>query len=138
MKLTIDEINMIRPLRWTKREFGDSIYNTPINMTHTHLFWFDFFKYIFSKRFSQQFGITEITNFDISQPVLLSDDYELVLPIALETANYYFENKNEPPVRFSINVSKIHVLIISIIALLCLLFLNFQFPQSKFLNSPII
>lgn len=138
MKLTIDELNMIRSLRWTKREFGDDIYNTPINMTHTQLFWFDFFKYIFSKRFSQQYALTEINNFDISQPVLLSDDYELVLPPSLETVNYYYENKKESPVRFSVNVLKIQVLIFSILALICLVVLNHAYPRSKILNMPII
>ena len=88
--------------------------NTPINQTFTQLFWLDFMRNVFAEKFKNQTGIQSIANFDITTPVLLSDDLELRLPTLLETVAYYANNKT-PPVTFEIPISQTIVYILSML-----------------------
>lgn len=120
MKLTLEEFKRIRPVQWSLKNYGKHVYNTTINQTETQLFWLDFMSLVFAPKFKQQYGIPSIKNFDITQPVLLTDNLELTLPTDVETAMYFANNKTEP-VKFSINVSQVFIMIISIVLTVVLL-----------------
>lgn len=92
--------------------------NTPANQTFTRLFWLDFLRYVFAPKFKRQFGITKIAAFDASSPVIMSDSLDLQLPTPLETAIYYAENADSPPIEFSINVTQTIPMIVAIVLLL--------------------
>lgn len=114
MLLTKYEFDRIRPLEWTVREFnGGSIYYTPATQTDTQLFWLDFLREIFAKKFASQSAVTSISNFDVTQPVLLKDNLELKLPDVLESCVYYASNK-KPPVTFLVNAPKLMVLAVAV------------------------
>lgn len=95
--------------------------NTPANQTFTQLFWLDFLRYVFAPKFRRQVGITSITTFDITSPVLMSDTLDLQLPTPLETVVYYAENMEKPPIAFRINVPQILPFVVACIALLVIL-----------------
>lgn len=117
MRLTPEEFSRIRQLRWKTRYIGDKVYNTPSNDIETKLFWLDFMRLVFAPRYKTQYGITEIQKFDQTQPVLLTDSLELIVPTQLESAMYFSDNKKEPPVRFQIPVVQLFVLIVAIVVL---------------------
>lgn len=106
----------IRPLRWVIRAHTEAVgvgaqrkvtlYNTPIDATDTRLFWIDFVRHIFAKRFSQQRAITKVNEFDLTQRVVLSDSLDLTLPMKIEAIMYYAMNaENVDSVKlFEINV----------------------------------
>lgn len=114
MKLTLEEFKRIRPIQWCLRNYGKHVYNTSINQTETKLFWLDFIRLVFAPKFKQQFGITELSDFDITQPILLTDDLELTLPTQIETAMYFANNKT-PPIQFKININQLLTMIATII-----------------------
>lgn len=120
MKLTKAEFNMIRPLQWTLQNHGDKVYNTITNQDDIQLFWLDFLRLIFAPKFKQQVGVTYISEFDQTQPVLLTDDLQLTLPTQLETAVYFANNSESPPMEFKFNIAQRTVLIITII-IICLI-----------------
>ncbi|ACH96202.1 Ac68-like protein [Oryctes rhinoceros nudivirus] len=120
MKLTIEEFKRIRPVQWSLRNFGKHVYNTTINQTETQLFWLDFMRLVFAPKFKTQYGVPKITNFDITQPVLMTDDLDLKLPTNIETA-MYFANNTTVPVRFSINVNQLLVAIVAIVIIVALI-----------------
>lgn len=119
MKLTLEEFKLIRPVQWRLMNCGTGMYNTPINQTDTQLFWLDFMSLIFAPKFKKQNGVPLITSFDITQPVLITDDLELKLPTQVETA-VYFANNTYAPVQFSFNIGQILVAIISILIIIIL------------------
>lgn len=121
MFLTNDEFKRIRTLQWHTREFGGRLYNTITNETETALFWYDFIRYVFAPRFNSQWGVTNIANFDQTQPVLMTDSLELKLPDLLELTVYYSENKRSP-FRFVLRgVKQTYALVVGILVTLTLL-----------------
>lgn len=128
MKLTIEEFNKIRPLQWHLKNYANKVYNTTANQTDTQLFWLDFMRLVFAPKFKSQYGITEITAFDQTQPVLLTDDLDLVLPTDIETAMYYANNKTLP-CKFSINISMTLSVVIGIILIIVLVLLNVRYEH---------
>lgn len=129
MKLTLEEFNRIRPLQWHLKNYANKVYNTTINQTDTQLFWLDFMRFVFAPKFKSQYGITEITAFDQTQPVLVTDDLELVLPTDIETAMYYANNKTRP-FKFSLNISKTIAMIVGILLIVVLVVLNVRFEKT--------
>ncbi|AYP97972.1 Ac68-like protein [Mauternbach virus] len=115
MKLTEHEFKLIRPLQWALVNHGSKVYNTTANATQTHLFWLDFMRLIFAPKFKKQHGITRVDNFDVTQPVLLTDDLELRLPTQIETICYFANNMDTLPMRFSTHLTKNLTLIIAIV-----------------------
>lgn len=118
MRLSKAEFAKIRPIEWVVRDFGGRMMNTPANQTFTRLFWLDFLRYVFAPKFKRQLGVTKIASFDASSPVIMSDSLDLQLPTPLETAIYYAENADKPPIEFSVNVTQTIPMIIAIVLLL--------------------
>lgn len=117
MRLTNQEFALIRPLQWVLCEYGNVVYNTPVDQTSTRLFWIDFMRYVFAPKYGTQCGITSINDFDTTQPVLLSEDMNLKLPTILETAMYFSNNQRFPPQLFVLKGINRTVVLISVIAL---------------------
>lgn len=136
MKLTLEEFRRIRPVQWCLRDFGKHVYNTTINQTETKLFWLDFLSLVFAPKFKSQYGVPVISEFDITQPVLLSDDLELKLPTQMETA-MYFANNTTTPIKFSVNISQLTVTIIAIIIIIVLI-ISEHFVSKRFKFEKII
>lgn len=135
MKMTIEDFNKVRPLQWTIREYGSTIYNTPIDQTETRLFWLDFMRNVFAPKFSNQQAVTYIASFDVTQPVLMTDDLTLKLPTQLETVIYYADNKTLPKI-FSINnVSNVTATFVGVVVLLILLVVSVVFSGEKSSSS---
>lgn len=106
------------------QDIADKTYYTAVNETDTYLFWFDFMRLIFAPKFKNQQGISYIANFDTSQPVLMTTDFELKLPTLIESAIYYADNqKVDAP--FSLNVSKNIVFVIAEVLLIVCLAINY-------------
>lgn len=120
MRLTIEEFNRIRPLQWRIRQIGQRAYNTPVDQTETRLFWLDFMRLVFAPKFKSQFGITQITDFDTTQPVLLTNELEITLPPQIETAMYFANNKTLP-IQFKFDMSQSTIVVIAIIILILIL-----------------
>lgn len=114
MKLTLEEFRRIRPVHWSLKSFGKNVYNTTVNQTETQLFWLDFMRLVFAPKFKDQEGVPNISTFDITQPVLMTDDLHLKLPTLIETAVYFAENKT-PPVKFAFGISQLTVFILTIL-----------------------
>lgn len=128
MKLTIEEFNRIRPLQWHLKNYANRTYNTIVSQTETQLFWLDFMRLIFAPKFKNQYGITEISSFDQTQAVLLTDDLNLVLPVDIETAMYFANNKTLP-FNFSLKISKTVVMIVGILLICILIVLNVRYEK---------
>jgi hypothetical protein len=122
MRLTNEEFKRIRPLEWCVKNIGGTMMNTPINQTFTQLFWIDFMRNVFAKKFKNQTGIQSIANFDTSTPVLLSDEMDLRLPTLLETVAYYADNK-EPPVSFRVPIVQTIPYVLGMLILLVVTFI---------------
>lgn len=135
MKLSEEEFNRIRPLQWSLHSTVDKVYNTTTTPIETQLFWFDFLRLIFAPKFKAQSGITKITNFDATQPVLLSDDLELLLPSQMETAMYFADNMKKPPIKFSINITKIIILVVTITIIFIILGIDIIWGNDLFNQS---
>lgn len=133
MKLTLDEFNSIRPLQWTLKNIGINTYYTLINQTETQLFWLDFIKNIFASKFQRQQGITNISTFDITQPVLIDDDLNIILPTQLETVCYLANNQKPLPVTFTLPVSQLLILIVAGLVYVLVLILSIIKPINKHL-----
>lgn len=101
------------------------VYNTPSNDIETQLFWLDFMRLVFAPKFKRQNGITEIQKFDQTQPVLLSDSLDLILPAQLESAMYYADNRSEPPMRFQVPVGQVFVLIVAFLLFAAIVVFDF-------------
>lgn len=125
MHLTWQEFAKIRPLHWQLKYVGDMVYNTPASDVETELFWLDFIRLIFAPKYKQQYGVTSIQNFDQTQPVLITDSLELILPVEMETAMYYANNKTLPAFRFQTPFKQITVLIVAIVLMLILVAYDF-------------
>jgi hypothetical protein len=122
MYLSIDDFNKIRPLQWTIRNYNDISYHTVATETDTQLFWADFLRTIFAPRYAQQNAILYIDKFDQTQPVLLTDSMDLLLPNDIEVAMYYSINRHEVPFQLMINVTMRTVLIVTIVIyIICLI-----------------
>ena len=118
MLLSVDEFARIRPeLQWGLKEVAGRMYNTPQTQLDTQLFWLDFLRNVFAPRFAKQWGVVQLPNFDIDQPVFISDSLNLLLPTQLEMAVYYADNKDSPAVRFRANISQTSVLSIAVLIL---------------------
>lgn len=128
MRLTPEEFNRIRPVQWSLKNYGYKVFNTTINQTETKLFWLDFMRLVFAPKFKKQNGITEISIFDLTQPVLITDDLDLLLPTNLETAMYY-ANNTTLPMKFMVNISKTFILILSIVMIFILIALNIIYGE---------
>lgn len=104
MRLALDEFKRIRPLLWSVRQIGDNVYNTVIGETATRLFWLDFVRLVFAPKFRAQRAIARVDNFDVTQPVLLTDDLRLIVPRDIETVAYYADNAGlGPPKTFVVS-----------------------------------
>lgn len=139
MKLTKKEFEQIRPLMWYKQQFGYEVYNT----TDTpQMFWFDFMKNVFAKYFKQQKAITQLSNIDVTQPVLMKNDLTLKLPLIMETVVYYAKNQQDLNVKCIINLSQKFILLFSLIIFVLLVFIKSYTKHSNaiksIINSPII
>ncbi|ATY70253.1 Ac68-like protein [Tomelloso virus] len=117
MKLTLEEFNRIRSVQWRMINYGKKVYNTTINQTETKLFWLDFMSLVFAPKFKTQYGVPSIAEFDITQPVLLTDDLELQLPTQIETA-MYFANNTSIPIEFSAKIKQLIVVIVGVIVII--------------------
>lgn len=126
MFLTRDEFNRIRPLQWTIQNYGNTVYNTINGRTETQLFWLDFMRLVFAPKYTLQNGIITIDNFDQTQPVLLTDDLELILPNDIDLAMYY-ANNTTLPMKFIINIPKLIVLVMVLLTFIILIVLNVKF-----------
>lgn len=127
MKLTVEEFHRIRPLEWVIRSYGDNnkSYNSPVDMIETRLFWLDFIRNVFSPKFAAQRGITHIANFDLTQPVLLSDDLELRLPSVLESVVYFANaSNNVDSKKFALPFDQLPALIVGVMSLILLLMVH--------------
>lgn len=120
MILTKDEFSKIRTLQWTKREYGNVMYNTPTTTEQIQLFWHDFVYYIFADKFKNQNALNVISSFDNTQPVMLTDDLELKLPEDLETVIYYYYESKTPPYIFNTRISMYSCLVISVLIIIVL------------------
>lgn len=130
MFLTKKQFESIRQINWKLQDIADKTYYTAVNETDTYLFWFDFMRLIFAPKFEKQQGINYIANFDTSQPVLLSTDFELKLPTLIESAIYYADNQ-QVDAPFSINVSKNIVFIIAQLLLIVCLAINYFYTRGQ-------
>lgn len=130
MKLTLDEFKLIRPLQYRLQDYGNMTYYSPINQTQTQLFWLDFIRLIFAKKYAQQIGRNEINNFDQTQPVLLTDDLDLKLPSPLATVVYYADNKIAPK-RFILNVNRLILVVSTIILILVVALMKNIFSKNS-------
>ncbi|AQN78601.1 ACH96202.1 Ac68-like protein [Kallithea virus] len=138
MKLSQTEFKLIRPLEWSLINHGEKVYNTTLDETQTRLFWLDFMRLIFAPRFKKQYGVTRIENFDDTQPVLLTDDLELLLPTQIETVCYFADNMDSPPMRFALPFNSITIIIITFILFACVLFVDVFFGNKiKFIRNVI-
>lgn len=122
MYLTEEEFKRIRgPFDYTIREINGVVYKTLTNIESIHLFWLDFLKYIFAPKYKRQDAIIDIPSFDLSYPVLITKDQNLLLPPILETAMHFSNNRNSQS-PFILNHCRILVVfIISIFILIGLL-----------------
>lgn len=96
------------------------------------LFWFDFVRHVFLPYYQNQNAVTNITNFDITQPVILDENLNLTLPLNMEVAVYYAKNQKPLPIQLNTKISQFVVLLISIILLLLIIFLDVKrttFPR---------
>lgn len=119
--MTINEYRKIRPLQWAQRQIGDDVYYTPLNETYTRLFWNDFIRYIFAPKFAKQNSIKTISEFDVTQPALITADLSIRLPAILETIAYLGDNQDESvATTFSIKISSNVALLISLVILILL------------------
>ena len=134
MKLSKADFAKIRPIEWIVKDVGGKLMNTPINQTFNQLFWLDFLRYVFAPRFKQQSGVNSVSSFDITMPVLITETMDLQLPTILETAIYYYENGERPPIEFKININQTLTMVIAILVLLCVLIFGCFVKPS---NSPI-
>ena len=133
MKLTNEEFHRIRPLEWVIRSYGsgEKSYNSPVDTNETRLFWLDFFRNVFRSKFASQSGITNISDFDLTQPVLLSDDLELRLPSALETVAYFAAVKENGQIKkFELPFDQTSALIVGITILVLLLTVHLFFDKN--------
>lgn len=125
MFLTTTDFNKIRRINWKLQTIADKTYYTAVNEIDTYLFWFDFMRFIFAPKFKNQQGVSYIANFDTTQPVLLTTEFELKLPVLIESAIYYAENQNTKA-PFSFAVSKNIILVVAQIALLICILWNYM------------
>lgn len=124
MKLTRAEFAKIRPLQWQLKYVGDMVYNTPASDVETELFWLDFMRLVFAPKYKLQNGVTDIRNFNQTQPVLITDSLELILPTQLESAMYY-ANNTTTPFRMQLPFRQLPVLIVAIIVLFIIVVVDF-------------
>lgn len=130
MKLKPEEFALIRPLEWRLINIGTKTYNTPKSDIARQLFWLDFLRKVFVPKFKAQQTVTVLGDFDLTEPVLMSDDLELLLPPLLETVVYYATNKTLP-FMFKLEVSMFTVLIVGIVLIFATLIVKclfFKFP----------
>jgi hypothetical protein len=117
MQLTKEEFEKIRSFEWTHRSFNSKIYNTLINETQTRLFWLDFYRLIFAPKYAKQTAITSINDVDLSRPVLLDDNLDLIVSPEIESVAYFVDNQMSPPVKFTTGINQMSVLIVALILL---------------------
>lgn len=128
MFLTRNEFDRIRPLQWSLKNYGNEIYHTILDKTEIQLFWLDFMRLIFAPKYKNQNGVVNIENFDLTQPVLMSDEMELILPTDVNMAMYY-ANNTTLPMNFSINISQLTVMIASLVLFAILISLYFIYSR---------
>lgn len=132
MLLTIEEFNRIRPLRWSVKSFLNDRFNT----TDTpQLFWIDFIRKIFQPYYINQQTITNITNFDLNQIVLIDDNLNLKLPVELETAIYAARNQFLIKPFFSVGINKFIILLVIIVLMVIILIVDYSkyFQKYKYI-----
>lgn len=96
MKLSIDEFKKIRTVQWSSKMMNDgTMYYTPIDTVSTNIFNLDLLRLVIAPKFQMQQAITNIPNFDPTQPVVLLPNLELKVSPDLETA-MYFANRSQP------------------------------------------
>lgn len=119
MQLTVEEFHRIRKdLKWWQQQFGDEWYfvtNKP------ELFWISFIPKVFLHYFKKQQTVTRLTNFDIHQPVLLTNKLQLKLPQEMERIINIAKTQDGPSFRISLPVSQYTVLVVALIVyILCI------------------
>lgn len=128
MKLTAEEFARIRPLTWQYTNVSDRVYQTTADAISTRLFWLDFLSLIFAPKFATQYGVPTLADFDVDQPVLMTDELELLLPTQAETAMYYADNLVPPFAAFSTGLSSSVVLSLALTAIAIVLALSVIVP----------
>lgn len=119
MKLTKSEFKCIRStLTWSKQQYGNEIYNVPDS---PNLFWIDFMRNIFVFYFRKQQAVTRLMDFDVGQPVLLTDNLELRLPKEMERVVYIAKNQYTPSCLIQSSISQFLVAILAILTYLFLI-----------------
>lgn len=125
MHLSREEFERIRPLHWSLRTINNRAWYTLTSVVETQLFWLDFVRLVFAPRFAQQETVQEIGAFDQRQPVLLSENLELVLPADMESATFYESNRDSSPVFCKLSSCGMNIwLIVAIIVMLMIIFLS--------------
>lgn len=128
MQLTIEEFNKIRTLNWQIRTYGNKLFN----VTDTpELFWFDFIKNVFANYFQNQQSIHQITNFDVSQAVLIDNNLNLQLPTQLKTVVYLAKNQTKLKPQISIPVCPYLSFAIACVLFIILIIFDYFFFVNK-------
>lgn len=139
MILTKEEFKLLRPFNWTYRTYNSKIYNTIIGETQTRLFWLDFYRLIFAPKYAKQSGITSINDVDLTKPVLLSNELELIVSPELDAVAYFVDNADSPPIKFSTGLTQMPVLIVACVLLFILLIVTLIFSsRTPFLTKQFI
>lgn len=125
MHLSREEFKRIRPLHWSLRTINNRAWYTLSSTVETQLFWLDFIRLVFAPRFAQQETVQEIGDFDQRQPVLLSENLELVLPADMESATFYESNRGSSPIFCKLSNCGMNLwLIVAIVVMLMIIFLS--------------
>lgn len=130
MFLTREEFERIRPLQWSLKNYGNKVYHTIIGRSEVQLFWLDFMRLIFAPKYRNQYGVLNIEHFDQTQPVLLSDDLELILPNDIDLAMYY-ANNTTLPMHFSVHMPQMVVFIMSLILFVVLIAFQWRMKRKN-------
>lgn len=135
MRLTPEQFQTIvkgRNFTWTKKDVGGVMYNSLTNQTDTKLFWLAFFKLVFLPKFKTQKAVTRISEFDMSQPVLITDELQLSAPTMVDTV-FYFADYAESPMSFRTGIPITTVFFGALVFFFMFILLSFFVPnRTKF------
>lgn len=125
MHLSREEFEQIRPLHWSLRTINNRAWYTLTSPVETELFWLDFVRLVFAPRFAKQDTVQEISEIDQRQPVLLSENLELVLPADMESAAFYESNRGSSPIFCKLTSCGMNIwLIVAIVVMFMIIFLS--------------
>lgn len=122
---------------WSLKTYNDELYYTINDAVSVKLFWIDFLRNIFAKKFQNQYGIQNVSNFDLNEPVLIKvSNFDLKLPQILESIFYFSDYKQNEKTfvikNLTLKFSLIMTIIIYVILLVLILILP-SFSTAKFM-----